>query len=131
MASEKNLQVNFFYETLARTSIFAEKKIRSALAQDGQSRAVGRASKLLSSRSTRTRPKNTSRGFFEEIDETLSGQNLRCYHGHHRGRSGGDEGVQAARLALDAGPLAAAQAVEHYEIALLRYAGRRGQQSRV
>jgi hypothetical protein len=44
------------------------------------------------------------------------GQDVRCDHGHHRGRPRGDEGFKGMP-ALDVGLLAASQGIEHYEIA--------------
>ena len=58
MASDKNLQ-ELFHETL-KDIYFAEKKILSALPKMAKPRS--RKSSKLRSRSTRPRPKNTSRG---------------------------------------------------------------------
>jgi ferritin-like metal-binding protein YciE len=49
---------------------------------------------------------------FAQLDARPSAKTLRCHCWHHRGRAGSNEGSPA----LDAGLLAAAQAVEHYEI---------------
>ena len=98
MASEKNLQ-ELFHETL-KDIYFAEKKILSALPKMAKGRAVGRVEAAFEKHETETE-EHVARleKVFEEIDETPRGQNLRCDHGDHRGRSGGDEGVQGgARL---------------------------------
>jgi ferritin-like metal-binding protein YciE len=100
MASEKDLQ-ELFHETL-KDIYFAEKKILNALpkmAKAAQSEHVARLEKV-----------------FEEIDETPRGKTCDAIMGII------EEGQEVMKEfkgapALDAGLLAAAQAVEHYEIA--------------
>ena len=115
MASEKNLQ-EMFHETL-KDIYFAEKKILSALpemAKAAQSQELKAAFEL---HETETE-EHVARleKVFKEIDETASGKTCDAIMGIIK------EGQEVMKEfkgapALDAGLLAAAQAVEHYEIA--------------
>ena len=115
MASEKNLQ-ELFHETL-KDIYFAEKKILSALpemANAAQSQELKAAFEL---HETETE-EHVARleKVFKEIDETPSGKTCDAIIGII------EEGQEVMKEfkdvpALDAGILAAAQAVEHYEIA--------------
>ena len=115
MASEKNLQ-DLFHETL-KDIYFAEKKILSALlemAEAAQSQELKAAFEL---HETETEEHVTRlEKVFKEIDETPSGKTCDAIIGII------EEGQEVMKEfkdvpALDAGLLAAAQAVEHYEIA--------------
>jgi ferritin-like metal-binding protein YciE len=115
MASEKNLQ-HMFHETL-KDIYFAEKKILSALpemAEAAQSQELKAAFEL---HETETEEHVTRlEKVFKEIDETPSGKTCDAIMGII------EEGEKVMKEfkgapALDAGLLAAAQAVEHYEIA--------------
>jgi ferritin-like metal-binding protein YciE len=115
MASEKNLQ-GLFHEML-KGIYFAEKKILSALpemAKAAQSQELKAAFDL---HETETE-EHVARleKVFKEIDETPSGKTCDAIIGII------EEGQEVMKEfkdvpALDAGLLAAAQAVEHYEIA--------------
>jgi ferritin-like metal-binding protein YciE len=115
MASEKSLQ-ELFHETL-KDLYFAEKKILSALpemAKAAQSQELKAAFEL---HETETE-EHVARleKVFKEIDETASGKTCDAIMGIIK------EGQEVMKEfkgapALDAGLLAAAQAVEHYEIA--------------
>jgi hypothetical protein len=92
MASDKNLQ-ELFHETL-KDIYFAEKKILSALPKMAK---VAQSEKLKARlRSTRPRPKNTSRGLRRYLKRSMKRLVAKPLsdHGDHRGRSGRDEGVQ-------------------------------------
>jgi ferritin-like metal-binding protein YciE len=115
MVSEKNLQ-HLFHETL-KDIYFAEKKILSALpemAEAAQSQELKAAFEL---HETETEEHVTRlEKVFKEIDETPSGKTCDAIMGII------EEGQEVMKEfkgapALDAGLLAAAQAVEHYEIA--------------
>ena len=115
MASEKNLQ-ELFHETL-KDLYFAEKKILSALpemAKAAQSQELKAAFEL---HETETE-EHVARleKVFKEIDETASGKTCDAIMGIIKE---GQEVMKEFKGApvLDAGLLAAAQAVEHYEIA--------------
>ena len=115
MASEKNLQ-ELFHETL-KDIYFAEKKILSALpkmakaAQSQQLKAAFEKHEIETEEHVARLEK-----VFEEIDETPRGKTCDAIVGII------EEGQEVMKEfkgapALDAGLLAAAQAVEHYEIA--------------
>jgi ferritin-like metal-binding protein YciE len=113
MASQKHLQ-ELFHETL-KDIYFAEKKILNALPKMAKAAQSEERPRL---RNTRPRPKNMWSGLkkFEEIDETPRGKTCDAIMGII------EEGQEVMKEfkgapALDAGLLAAAQAVEHYEIA--------------
>ena len=115
MASDKNLQ-ELFHETL-KDIYFAEKKILGALPK--MAKAAQSAELKAALRSTRRdgRTCHTVREIFAEIDETPRGKTCDAIMGII------EEGEEAMKefkgtSALDAGLLAAAQAVEHYEIPL-------------
>ena len=115
MASEKNLQ-QLFHEML-KDIYFAEKKILSALPEmtnAAQSQELKAAFEL---HETETE-EHVARleKVFEEIDQTPRGKTCDAIMGII------EEGQEVMKIfkgtpALDAGLLAAAQAVEHYEIA--------------
>jgi ferritin-like metal-binding protein YciE len=110
MASEKNLQ-ELFHEML-KDIYFAEKKILSALPEMAEA-----AQFELHETETETEEHVTRlEKVFKEIDETPSGKTCDAIIGII------EEGQEVMKEfkdapALDAGLLAAAQAVEHYEIA--------------
>jgi ferritin-like metal-binding protein YciE len=115
MASEKNLQ-ELFHETL-KDIYFAEKKILSALpkmakaAQSPDLKAAFEKHEIETEEHVARLEK-----VFEEIDETARGKRCDAIIGII------EEGQEVMKEfkgapALDAGLLAAAQAVEHYEIA--------------
>jgi ferritin-like metal-binding protein YciE len=115
MASEKNLQ-ELFHETL-KDIYFAEKKILSALpkmakaAQSEELKAAFEKHEIETEEHVARLEK-----VFEEIDETPRGKTCDAIMGII------EEGQEVMKEfkgapALDAGLLAAAQAVEHYEIA--------------
>ena len=106
-----------FHETL-KDIYFAEKKILGALAQDGEGSSISRT-ETRPSRSTRRRRRSTSIG---------SSRYSRNWTPSPRGKTCDaimgiiEEGQEVMKEfkgmpALDAGLLAAAQAVEHYEMA--------------
>jgi ferritin-like metal-binding protein YciE len=115
MASEKNLQ-ELFHETL-KDIYFAEKKILSALpkmAKAAQSQGLKAAFEKHESETEEHVARLEK--VFEEIDETPRGKTCDAIMGII------EEGQEVMKEfkgapALDAGLLAAAQAVEHYEIA--------------
>jgi ferritin-like metal-binding protein YciE len=115
MASEKNLQ-ELFHETL-KDIYFAEKKILSALPK------MAKAAQSEDLKAAFQKHEAETEGHlarleqvFEEIDETPRGKTCEAIMGII------EEGQEIMKEfkgapALDAGLLAAAQAVEHYEIA--------------
>jgi ferritin-like metal-binding protein YciE len=115
MASEKNLK-QLFHETL-KDIYFAEKKILGALPK------MAKAAQSQDLRAAFEKHETETEGHiarleqvFQEIDETPRGKTCDAIMGII------DEGQEVAKEfkgapALDAGLLAAAQAVEHYEIA--------------
>ena len=115
MASEKNLQ-ELFHDTL-KDIYFAEKKILSTLpkmAKAAQSEDLKTA--FLKHEAETEEHVARLEGVFEEIDETPRGKTCDAIMGII------EEGQEIIKQfkgapALDAGLLAAAQAVEHYEIA--------------
>jgi ferritin-like metal-binding protein YciE len=115
MASEKNLQ-ELFHETL-KDIYFAEKKILSALpkmAKAAQSQELKAAFEKHESETEEHVARLEK--VFEEIDQTPRGKTCDAIMGII------EEGQEVMKEfrgapALDAGLLAAAQAVEHYEIA--------------
>jgi ferritin-like metal-binding protein YciE len=115
MASEKNLQ-ELFHDTL-KDIYFAEKKILSTLpkmAKAAQSEDLKAA--FLKHESETEEHISRLEQVFEEIDETARGKTCDAIVGII------EEGQEVMKEfkgspALDAGLLAAAQAVEHYEIA--------------
>jgi ferritin-like metal-binding protein YciE len=115
MPGEKNLQ-ELFHETL-KDIYFAEKKILSALpkmAKAAQSEDLKAA--FEKHKSETERHVERLEKVFEEIDQTPRGKTCDAIMGII------EEGQQVMKefkgaAALDAGLLAAAQAVEHYEIA--------------
>jgi ferritin-like metal-binding protein YciE len=113
-ANDKKLQ-DLFHETL-KDIYFAEKKILSTLPK---------MAKAASPRTSRLHPE--ARGWdrrarvaaWEDLRrdrQNASRQDMRCNNGDYWGGERNHEGIQR-RSRLDAGLLAAAQAVEHYEIA--------------
>ena len=108
MASEKNLQ-QLFHETL-KDVYFAEKKILSALPEMAEAAQFELHETETEEHVTRLEK------VFKEIDETPTGKTCDAIIGII------GEGQEVMKQfkdvpALDAGLLAAAQAVEHYEIA--------------
>jgi len=115
MASEKNLQ-ELFRETL-KDIYFAEKKILSALPKMAKAAQSADLKAAFKKHETDTE-EHVARleKVFEEIDETARGKTCDAIIGII------EEGHEVMKEfkgapALDAGLLAAAQAVEHYEIA--------------
>jgi ferritin-like metal-binding protein YciE len=115
MASEKNLQ-ELFHETL-RDIYYAEKKILSALPKMAKAAQSQDLKAAFEKHETETEEHVTRlEKVFEEIDETPRGKTCDAILGII------EEGQDVMKEfkgapALDAGLLAAAQAVEHYEIA--------------
>jgi ferritin-like metal-binding protein YciE len=115
MASEKDLQ-ELFHETL-KDIYFAEKKILSALPKMAKAAQSPKLKAAFEKHETET-DGHVARleKVFEEIDETPRGKTCDAIMGII------EEGQEVMKEfkgapALDAGLLAAAQAVEHYEIA--------------
>jgi len=115
MASDKNLQ-ELFHETL-KDIYFAEKKILSALPKMAKAAQSDELKAAFEKHETETE-EHVARleKVFEEIDETPRGKTCDAIMGII------EEGQDVMKEfkgapALDAGLLAAAQAVEHYEIA--------------
>jgi ferritin-like metal-binding protein YciE len=115
MAREKNLQ-ELFHETL-KDVYFAEKKILSALPKMAKAARSDDLKAAFQQHETETE-EHVARleNVFEEIDETPRGKTCDAILGII------EEGQELMKEfkgapALDAGLLAAAQAVEHYEIA--------------
>ena len=115
MASENNLQ-SLFHETL-KDIYFAEKKILSALPKMAKAAQSQELKSAFEKHETETE-EHVARleKVFEEIDETPRGKTCDAIMGII------EEGQEVMKEfkgapALDAGLLAAAQAVEHYEIA--------------
>src|SRR6201987_1499318 len=115
MANEKNLQ-ELFHETL-KDIYFAEKKILSALPKMAKAAQSGELKAAFEKHETQTE-EHVARleRVFEEIDASPRGKTCDAIMGII------EEGQEVMKQfkgapALDAGLLAAAQAVEHYEIA--------------
>jgi ferritin-like metal-binding protein YciE len=115
MASEKNLR-ELFHETL-KDIYFAEKKILAALPKMSKAAQSQELKAAFEKHETETE-EHVARleKVFEEIDETPRGKTCDAIMGII------EEGQEVMKEfkgapALDAGLLAAAQAVEHYEIA--------------
>jgi ferritin-like metal-binding protein YciE len=115
MASEKNLE-ELFHETL-KDIYFAEKKILSALPKMAKAAQSPRLKAAFEKHETET-DEHVARleKVFEEIDKTPRGKTCDAIMGII------EEGQEVMKEfkgapALDAGLLAAAQAVEHYEMA--------------
>ena len=115
MPSDKNLQ-ELFHETL-KDIYFAEKKIMSALPKMAKAAQSEELKAAFEKHETETE-QHVARleKVFEEIDETPRGKTCDAIMGII------EEGQEVMKEfkgapALDAGLLAAAQAVEHYEIA--------------
>ena len=115
MASEKNLQ-ELFHDTL-KDIYFAEKKILSALPKMAKAANSEDLKAAFQKHETETE-EHVARleKVFEEIDEAPRGKTCDAIMGII------EEGQEVMKefkgaLALDAGLLAAAQAVEHYEMA--------------
>ena len=115
MASDKNLQ-ELFHDTL-KDIYFAEKKILSALPKMAKAAQSEDLKAAFQKHETETE-EHVARleKMFEEIDETPRGKTCDAIMGII------EEGQEVMKTfkgapALDAGLLAAAQAVEHYEIA--------------
>jgi ferritin-like metal-binding protein YciE len=115
MASEKNLQ-ELFHDTL-KDIYFAEKKILSTLPKMAKAAQSENLKAAFEKHETQTE-EHVARleKVFEEIDETPRGKTCDAIMGII------EEGQEIMKEfkgapALDAGLLAAAQAVEHYEIA--------------
>jgi ferritin-like metal-binding protein YciE len=115
MASEKNLQ-ELFHETL-KDIYFAEKKILGALPKMAKAAHSEDLKAAFDKHETETKDHVTRlEKVFEEIDEVPRGKTCEAIMGII------EEGQEVMKEfkgapALDAGLLAAAQAVEHYEIA--------------
>jgi len=115
MASDKNLQ-ELFHETL-KDIYFAEKKILSALPKMAKAAQSEELKAAFEKHETETEQQVARlEKVFEEIDETPRGKTCDAIMGII------EEGQDVMKEfkgapALDAGLLAAAQAVEHYEIA--------------
>jgi ferritin-like metal-binding protein YciE len=115
MASEKNLQ-DLFHENL-KDIYFAEKKILSALPKMAKAAQSEKLKAAFEKHETETEEHvNRLEKVFEEIDESPRGKTCDAIMGVI------EEGQEVMREfkgapALDAGLLAAAQAVEHYEMA--------------
>ena len=115
MPSEKNLQ-ELFHETL-KDIYYAEKKILGALPKMAKAAQSQDLKVAFEKHETQTEEHITRlEMIFEEIDETPRGKTCDAIMGII------EEGQQVMKEfkgapALDAGLLAAAQAVEHYEIA--------------
>jgi ferritin-like metal-binding protein YciE len=115
MASDKNLQ-ELFHETL-KDIYFAEKKILSALPKMAKAAQSEDLKAAFEKHEAETEEHvNRLAKVFEEIDETPRGKTCDAIMGII------EEGQEVMKEfkgapALDAGLLAAAQAVEHYEIA--------------
>jgi ferritin-like metal-binding protein YciE len=115
MASEKNLQ-ELFHETL-KDIYFAEKKILSALPKMAKAAQSKELKAAFERHGTETEEHVTRlEKVFQEIDESPRGKTCDAIMGII------EEGQEVMKEfkgapALDAGLLAAAQAVEHYEIA--------------
>ena len=114
MASDKNLQ-ELFHETL-KDIYFAEKKILSALPKMAKAAQSEELKAAFEKHETETE-EHVARleKVFEEIDETPRGKTCDAIIGIIE--EGQDVMKEFKGPALDAGLLAAAQAVEHYEIA--------------
>jgi ferritin-like metal-binding protein YciE len=115
MATEKNLQ-ELFHETL-KDIFFAEKKILSALPKMAKAAQSEQLKAAFEKHETETE-EHVARleKVFEELDESPRGKTCDAIMGII------EEGQEVMKEfkgapALDAGLLAAAQAVEHYEIA--------------
>jgi ferritin-like metal-binding protein YciE len=115
MASEKNLQ-ELFHETL-KDIYFAEKKILSALPKMAKAAQSEELKAAFEKHETETE-EHVARleKVFEEIDETPRGKSCDAIMGIIAEGQDVMKEFKGAP-ALDAGLLAAAQAVEHYEIA--------------
>jgi ferritin-like metal-binding protein YciE len=115
MASEKKLQ-ELFHETL-KDIYFAEKKILTALPKMAKAAQSQELKSAFQKHETQTEEHvNRLEKVFEEIDEAPRGKTCDAIMGII------EEGQEVMKEfkgspALDAGLLAAAQAVEHYEIA--------------
>jgi ferritin-like metal-binding protein YciE len=115
MASEKKLQ-ELFHETL-KDIYFAEKKILTALPKMAKAAQSQELKSAFQKHETQTEVHvNRLEKVFEEIDEAPRGKTCDAIMGII------EEGQEVMKEfkgspALDAGLLAAAQAVEHYEIA--------------
>src|ERR1700751_3684340 len=115
MANEKNLQ-GLFHETL-KDIYFAERKILSALPKMAKAAQSAELKAAFEKHETETEEHVTRlEKVFAEIDETPRGKTCDAIMGII------EEGQEVMKEfkgapALDAGLLAAAQAVEHYEIA--------------
>jgi ferritin-like metal-binding protein YciE len=110
MASEKNLR-ELFHDTL-KDIYFAEKKILSALPKMAKAAASEELKAAFDKHETETE-EHVARleKVFEELDAAPRGKTCDAIMGII------EEGQEKGARALDAGLLAAAQAVEHYEIA--------------
>jgi ferritin-like metal-binding protein YciE len=115
MASEKNLQ-ELFHETL-KDIYFAEKKILSALPKMAKAAQSKELKAAFEKHGTETE-EHVARleKVFEEIDESPRGKTCDAIMGIIEESQDVMKEFKGAP-ALDAGLLAAAQAVEHYEIA--------------
>src|SRR3979411_3178032 len=115
MATEKNLQ-ELFHETL-KDIYFAEKKILSALPKMAKAAQSEELKAAFEKHEAETEAQVTRlEGVFAEIDESPRGKTCDAIMGIL------EEGQEIMKEykgmpALDAGLLAAAQAVEHYEMA--------------
>ena len=113
--AEKNLR-ELFHETL-KDIYFAEKKILATLPKMAKAAQAAELKAAFEKHETETEEQlNRLEKVFEEIDETPRGKTCDAIMGII------EEGQEImkefkGKAALDAGLLAAAQAVEHYEIA--------------
>ena len=114
MAKEKTLR-DLFHDTL-KDIYFAEKKILAALPKMAKAAQSEDLKAAFEKHEGETEEHvNAARAGVRGDRCKAARQDLRRHHGHHRGGRGDHGGVQG-QPALDAGLLAAAQAVEHYEI---------------
>jgi Domain of unknown function (DUF892) len=114
MAREPKKLDELFHDTL-KDIYFAEKKILSAL-EDGEGCARWGTSGRLREAPWRDRDARLPPGAGVQRHRCQAAeQDVRCHHWHHRRRPGDHEGIQGLP-SLGCRPVAAAQAVEHYEI---------------
>ena len=82
-----------FHETL-KDIYFAEKKILGALPKMAKAAQSPELKQAFEKHETETEEHvNRLEQVFAELDASPQGQDVRCDHGHHRGRPRGDEGI--------------------------------------
>ena len=129
MAKEPKKLDELFHDTL-KDIYYAEKKILAALPK--MAKAAQNEDLRAAFEKHKARPKARSSRLeqvFEMIDKKPQGKKCAAIEGILEEGQEIIEGVQGSP-ALDAGLLAAAQAVEHYEIAALRHAAHLGRGAR-